>query len=37
MNFLKYLAKTIWEALILAILVGVVLAYILTEVLHIGG
>jgi len=33
MKFVQYLAKVIFEAIAL----GIVLAYILTEVLHIGG
>lgn len=32
-NFMVYLARVIFEAIVL----GVILAYILIEVLHIGG
>jgi len=33
MKFITYLVKVVFEAIVL----GVVLAYILVEVLHIGG
>lgn len=36
MDFLKYLARVIFEAVVLGLVVGIVLAYILTQVLHFG-